>query len=194
MNEAAQTTALATRDESLLAYLKRMAETTHIEPVRLLLGRYAELEKMRLGQVAFAGGNPVVARQWRKSDDIESRRFRDGGMPENKEERGENIMKSPSRLATQSQTKKNGAKLFTFNASPGVKQVCLAGDFNKWDPTALPMSKRAGMFVKRVELEPGDHHYKYVVDGQWMTDPAAEAQAANEFGSMNSVVRVQSLV
>ena len=99
-------------------------------------------------------------------------------------------MRNPQRSATQVQAKKKGAKLFTFSASPDVKRVCLAGDFNKWDPAALPMSKRAGMFVKRVELEPGDHHYKYVVDGQWMTDPAAEVQAANAFGSMNSVVRV----
>jgi 5'-AMP-activated protein kinase, regulatory beta subunit len=87
-------------------------------------------------------------------------------------------------------TKRNETKLFTFNADPGVKEVRLAGDFNKWDPEGLPMTKRAGMFVRRVDLGPGEHQYKFLVDGQWTTDPVAEMQVPNGLGSMNSVVSV----
>ncbi len=160
-----------------------------MDPVRLLFGSYAELEKRRLEQVASAHGNRDVAAPVEEKQATTTK----AGIfmtAERKEEKGGNIMRSQKRSPTPVQVKKNAAKLFTFKADPGVKQVFLTGDFNQWDPAALPMIKRAGMFVKRVELEPGDHHYKYVVDGQWMTDPAAEAQAANEFGSMNSVARI----
>lgn len=189
MPDIAQTTALVTSDVSLLSYLERMSETARMEPVRLLFGSYAELEKRRLVQVAFARGNPVVAApaEERPTTMLSAGTFVPAGR---QQARGGNSMRSPKQSATQAQAKKNGAKLFTFQAGPDVKQVFLAGDFNGWDPAALPMSKRAGMFVTRVELEPGEHQYKFLVDGQWVTDPAAEAHAPNGFGSVNSVVRV----
>lgn len=99
-------------------------------------------------------------------------------------------MRTATRSATTGQAKRNGDRVFRFQADPDVKQVFLAGEFNGWDPAALPMSKRAGMFVKRVALEPGEHPYKFLVDGQWMADPAADAQAPDGFGAMNSVARV----
>lgn len=100
-------------------------------------------------------------------------------------------MRGSKQSATEVHAKKNGAVLFTFNAGPDVKQTWLAGDFNGWDPAAMPMIKRAGLFVKRVALEPGEHQYKFLADGQWMTDPAAEIQVPNGLGTMNSVVRVK---
>jgi hypothetical protein len=78
---------------------------------------------------------------------------------------------------------------FTYRGAPGVR-VSLVGDFNGWDPTALPLSKRGKTFAKRVNLPPGEHQYKFLVDGEWHTDPAAEVQVPNGVGSLNSVVRV----
>ena len=91
-------------------------------------------------------------------------------------------------------TKKNkrGNRPLTFVYAPEgeTRQVFLAGDFNGWDPAAGRMIKRQGTFRKRMQLDPGEHQYKFVVDGEWQTDPAAQVQVPNGMGTMNSVVRV----
>jgi len=91
-----------------------------------------------------------------------------------------------------SRPKKNGTSAMTFVCEPGAeaRQVFLVGTFNGWDPRATRMVKRNGTFRKKMELPPGEHEYKFIVDGEWRTDPAAAAQAPNTMGSMNSVVRV----
>jgi 1,4-alpha-glucan branching enzyme len=83
-----------------------------------------------------------------------------------------------------------GRRTFACEIGGGASQVCLAGDFNNWDPVSIRMAKRNGVFRKRMQLEPGEHQYKFVVDGEWRTDPAATMQVPNGVGSMNSVVRV----
>lgn len=77
---------------------------------------------------------------------------------------------------------------FTCEAPAGVQAVCLAGDFNGWDPK--PMARKNGSFRARVKLSPGEHQYRFVVDGEWRNDPTAQAEAPNPFGGMNSVIRV----
>ena len=79
---------------------------------------------------------------------------------------------------------------FVCKGDSGAKQVFLAGDFNDWDPTATRMRGRNGSFRKKMELAPGEYHYKFVVDGEWQTDPASMIQMANDKGSTNSVVHV----
>jgi 1,4-alpha-glucan branching enzyme len=68
-----------------------------------------------------------------------------------------------------------------------AKEVCVAGDFNDW--TLLPMTRQGGKFVVKLRLRRGEYQYKYKVDGQWRTDPAA-SQVPNAFGTMNSLMRV----
>ncbi len=79
---------------------------------------------------------------------------------------------------------------FVFDARPDAKRVYLAGDFNDWNPTAGRMTKRQGIFRKRVKLSRGQYQYKFVVDGQWHADPAARAEAPDGFGSSNSVIDI----
>ncbi|MBN1671981.1 MAG: glycogen-binding domain-containing protein [Kiritimatiellae bacterium] len=79
---------------------------------------------------------------------------------------------------------------FTCNVKPDARCVYVAGDFNNWDPTSNRMTKRLGIFRANVKLTPGEHQYKFVVDGEWHHDPEASFQVANEFGGLNSVVRV----
>jgi 1,4-alpha-glucan branching enzyme len=69
-------------------------------------------------------------------------------------------------------------------------EVFLAGDFNDWNPRSHRMVRKEGAFHKRLKLAPGTYEYKFVVDGEWRTDPSAAEQRPNEFGSMNSVVHV----
>jgi hypothetical protein len=74
---------------------------------------------------------------------------------------------------------------------PGAKQVALCGDFNGWSPTATPMKRHDdGHWGTTVALALGRYQYKFVVDGEWIADPAAQKNVPNEHGSLNSVVEV----
>ncbi len=76
---------------------------------------------------------------------------------------------------------------FTYY-DPTAQQVYLAGDFNNWDPTALPMERdETGLWSVTLRLSPGRHEYKFVVDGQWVADPANPI-TAGAYG--NSVIQV----
>jgi 1,4-alpha-glucan branching enzyme len=77
---------------------------------------------------------------------------------------------------------------FAYEAGQEVKNVCLSGEFNNWDPAGIKMFRRNGSFRKRVELPHGDCQYKFIVDGRWQADPAAPKQVPNNLGSVNSVV------
>ncbi len=79
---------------------------------------------------------------------------------------------------------------FAYSANPTAKSVSLVGDFNGWDTAGHRMSKRGGAFVKRLRLDPGEYAYKYLVDGEWESDTAADAHVPDGFGGMNSLVRV----
>jgi 1,4-alpha-glucan branching enzyme len=76
----------------------------------------------------------------------------------------------------------------TFEA-PEAKEVILMGDFNDWNAKRHPMKKnKDGVWEKRVMLPPGRYEYKFLVDGQWWTDPKNEETCYNCFGTENSVM------
>jgi chromosome partitioning protein len=58
--------------------------------------------------------------------------------------------------------------------APDARAVRLAGDFNKWNPEKEPLFNLSGrgLWQKTVPLPPGRYQYKYVVDGNWVLDPA----------------------
>ena len=76
----------------------------------------------------------------------------------------------------------------------GAEHVYLCGDFNDWKPASLRMigNPDAGLWEKRLTLPPGRYEYKFIVDGKWVHDPDARKNIPNIFGSLNSVVEVQS--
>lgn len=79
---------------------------------------------------------------------------------------------------------------FAFPA-PTARQVCLAGDFNNWDPKATPMHKGPnGTWYLNVTLKPGRHQYRFIADGVWQDDPAAQQRIANAMGGENCVKTV----
>jgi len=80
---------------------------------------------------------------------------------------------------------------FTFRPSGEVKKVQLAGCFTGWKP--VPMSQQEdGGFLVSLRLEPGVYEYKFIVDEQWVTDPGHSDWAVNAYGSVNSVLRIES--
>ncbi len=75
---------------------------------------------------------------------------------------------------------------------PQARQVYLCGDFNRWSPESLRMTRRngSGCWERRLLLTPGRYEYKFVVDGEWTADPKGPKQAANPFGTVNSVLEI----
>ncbi len=81
---------------------------------------------------------------------------------------------------------------FTVHAEKG-KAVYLAGDFNKWEPTAKKMAYKAkdGVYAATVKLVPGTYEYKFIIDGSWCADPENENSVQNDQGTFNSVIVVK---
>jgi 1,4-alpha-glucan branching enzyme len=80
---------------------------------------------------------------------------------------------------------------FTFRPNGEVKKVQLAGCFTNWKP--IPMSRQEdGVFLVSLRLGPGTYEYKFIADGQWLVDPSHSNWAANAYGSVNSVLRIES--
>jgi hypothetical protein len=76
---------------------------------------------------------------------------------------------------------------------PEAKLVSLCGDFNGWASHATPMKRHGdGHWETTVALAPGRYQYKFVVDGEWIADPAAQKSVPNEHGSLNSVIEVRA--
>ncbi len=97
------------------------------------------------------------------------------------------LAKAPVPTASQSVT-------VTFALhEPHARQVFLCGAFNGWASEATPMTRHdGGVWKTTFALAPGRHEYKFVVDGQWMPDPAATENAWNQHGTLNSVIEVQA--
>lgn len=80
---------------------------------------------------------------------------------------------------------------FETHSLPDAETVYLVGDFNDWSESETPMKKRKkdGCFTAAVKLEPGaEYQFRYLVDGEWHNDHAADKYVSNEFGGDNSVV------
>jgi hypothetical protein len=74
---------------------------------------------------------------------------------------------------------------------PAASQVSVTGEFAHWDPRGVAMQRGAdGSWVAEVTLDPGLHHYVFVVDGSWVTDPEARSQVDDGFGRSNSVLLI----
>lgn len=79
---------------------------------------------------------------------------------------------------------------FAYSA-PGALSVQLVGDFTRWQERPISMQKDAnGIWRTAVELTPGTHHYRFLVDGQWRDDPECIVRAPNPFGGENMTRQV----
>jgi 1,4-alpha-glucan branching enzyme len=72
-----------------------------------------------------------------------------------------------------------------------AQEVCLIGDFNRWDLKAHPMRKNeTGVWTKTISVSPGRYEYRFYADGQWLNDPSNPLRCENCFGTENSVLLV----
>ncbi|MBE6389765.1 MAG: hypothetical protein E7043_06285 [Lentisphaerae bacterium] len=81
---------------------------------------------------------------------------------------------------------------FSYAASPG-HTVSLAGVFNDWDPIKSPMkfNPKSNLYEIALRLPSGDYEYKLVVDGQWLPDEGNPNFVSNDFGTLNSIIRIK---
>ncbi len=84
----------------------------------------------------------------------------------------------------------SGGHLFRFHAPSGkVERVTVAGTFNSWNKDINPMVKTGRrVFELYLPLPSGEQEYKFVVDGQWIADPAATPGPNG-----NSMVRISDV-
>lgn len=78
---------------------------------------------------------------------------------------------------------------FSINM-PVAKEIYVVGDFNNWTPESsyrLTLSDD-GRWETRLSLAPGKYKYKFVVDGQWVTDPNNAEKEQNQYGTFNSII------
>jgi hypothetical protein len=66
-------------------------------------------------------------------------------------------------------------------------KVYLAGSFNNWSSTALPMKATDSGWIAFVKLTPGKYWYKFVADGDWIADGDNLLKENDGEGNINSV-------
>lgn len=71
--------------------------------------------------------------------------------------------------------------------------VALAGSFNNWHQSQYIFGREGDEWVCRIDLEPGKHAYKFIVDGNWLLDPANPNTEDDDYGVKNSVIMVKKV-
>ena len=78
-----------------------------------------------------------------------------------------------------------------FCQAPQAQSVSLVGDFNQWNPTTHPMTRRPdGGWYIRMELPHGHHQYLFLVDGKPTLDPNAMGKVRNEDNETVSLIAI----
>lgn len=81
--------------------------------------------------------------------------------------------------------------VFELDAYPDARSVLLSGSFDNWNPEGYRMIREAGKWIFPIYLAPGKYTYKFIVDGNWILDPANKLYEGNEYGTNNSVLWVE---
>lgn len=78
--------------------------------------------------------------------------------------------------------------VFELDGNTEAKTVILTGSFNNWSRQDYRMINRGGKWIFPIYLAPGKYTYKFIVDGNWILDPANKLYEGNEYGTNNSVL------
>jgi chromosome partitioning protein len=82
------------------------------------------------------------------------------------------------------------------DANAGAGEVHIAGDFNGWVPdkgvrSLIESEGQTRVWTKVLRLNPGTYQYRYVVDGEWCSDPDNPQSVPGPAGATNSVLVVR---
>tara|TARA_R110002049_G_scaffold173520_2_gene340470 strand:+ start:8406 stop:9374 length:969 start_codon:yes stop_codon:yes gene_type:complete len=80
---------------------------------------------------------------------------------------------------------------FKLKGYTHAKKVILTGSFNNWNENELVMRKMDYGWKYVIPLSGGKHHYKFIVDGEWIVDPNNSIKEYDGKGHINSVCMVK---
>ncbi|NJK97596.1 MAG: hypothetical protein HC905_24225 [Bacteroidales bacterium] len=80
---------------------------------------------------------------------------------------------------------------FTLEGFNDAREVIVTGTFNDWNPDGFRMIRNGGTWICPVHLSQGKHLYKFIIDGEWMIDPANRLWEQNEHGTGNSILWIK---
>jgi 1,4-alpha-glucan branching enzyme len=86
-----------------------------------------------------------------------------------------------------------GNTTFKLKGYPDASIVTVAGSFNNWNQSQYIFGREGDVWICRVDLEPGKHAYKFIVDGNWLLDPDNPNTEDDDYGVKNSVIIVAKL-
>ena len=86
-----------------------------------------------------------------------------------------------------------GNTTFRLKGYADASIVALAGSFNNWNQSQYVFGREGDEWICRIELEPGEHAYKFIIDGNWLLDPANPNTQDDDYGVKNSIVIVARL-
>src|SRR5258705_2491864 len=86
-----------------------------------------------------------------------------------------------------------GNTTFRLKGYADASIVAVAGSFNRWNQSEFILGREGHEWVSRVHLEPGKHAYQFIVDGNWLLDPANPNTEDDDYGVKNSVIIVVKL-
>lgn len=81
---------------------------------------------------------------------------------------------------------------FKIKGFPTARVVAVAGSFNNWNQSKNLCFYENDAWICRIDLAPGRHTYKFIVDGAWMIDPANGQYEDDTYGNRNSVKIVEA--
>jgi len=105
----------------------------------------------------------------------------------------ETLMSIARKRGKEGEVMKKSELSATFTlVAPKASKVALTGSFNSWSKSGTPLKKdKNGAWKADLSLKPGKYEYKFIVDGQWWTDPANRNTVRNPLGSENSVIEIK---
>ena len=85
----------------------------------------------------------------------------------------------------------SGNFTFRLRGFADAKVVAVAGEFNDWNQSQFLFAREGGEWVCRVNLPAGTYQYKFIVDGNWLTDPNNPLSVHDRRGFENSLLRAE---
>jgi hypothetical protein len=84
-----------------------------------------------------------------------------------------------------------GNTAFRLKGYADASVVVLTGSFNGWNQSQLLFGREGDEWVCRIDLDPGVYQYKFVVDGNWLLDPANPETVEDDAGNVNNIIEVK---
>ncbi len=88
----------------------------------------------------------------------------------------------------------NGNATFKIKGYKNAQKVNVSGTFSRWNEDYFNMLKTEDGWELTLQLRPGEYEYKFIIDGEWITDAENPLMNKNEFDGFNSVIRIGKLV